>query len=73
MTTTDRDAFPAGGCVLTDKTRCTLPYGACCDHGRATRWPRCNCPLGCNAPTQQSPAECPFHARPATEHTEETH
>ena len=59
--TTDR--YPPGGCILRDKQTCSLPYATCCDEGRSQRWPRCNCPLGCNAPTQQSPAECPYHAR----------
>lgn len=63
--------FPAGGCVLRDKTTCTLPYVTCCDHGRAIRWPRCTCLLGCNAPWQ-TPQECPLHsARLAAENTPE--
>lgn len=65
------DRYPPGGCVLADKTRCTLPYATCCDHGRAIRWPRCTCPLGCNSPWQ-SPSECPMHgALSATESTTE--
>lgn len=55
--------YPAGGCVLADKTKCELPWLTCCDEGRQVRWPRCNCPLGCNSPTQQSPQECPYHSR----------
>jgi hypothetical protein len=33
------DRYPPGGCVLTDKTRCTLSPFECCDHGLLTRWP----------------------------------
>lgn len=30
--------YSAGGCVLADKTKCTLSTFACCDQGRAARW-----------------------------------
>lgn len=39
--TSDQPAerYPAGGCVLRDKTTCTLPPATCCDEGLAIRWP----------------------------------